>query len=54
MLSRDTDEEHFMHWKSDNKEIMINDKRDTVIKKIFDYAILLLVMLICCTANVIK
>ena len=35
MFSRDTDEEHFMHSKSDNKEIMINDKTDTVIKKIF-------------------
>ena len=28
----DNDEEHVMHWKSDNTEIMINDKSDEVIE----------------------
>ena len=30
------DEEHLMHSKSDNIEIMINDEADEVIKKLFD------------------
>ena len=30
------DEEHVMHSKSDNMEIMINDKADEVIKELFD------------------
>ena len=33
--SKDNDEDHVMHWKSDNKENMINDKADEVIKKLF-------------------
>ena len=32
MSSKDTDEEHLMHPKSGNVEIMINDKADEVIK----------------------
>ena len=32
MSSKDTDEECIMHSKSDNIEIMINDKADEVIK----------------------
>ena len=31
-----------MHSKSDNKEIMINDEADGVIKELFDYVHLLL------------
>ena len=31
----DNDEERVIHSKSDNKEIMINDEADEVIKKIF-------------------
>ena len=30
--SIDHDEEHVIHWKSDNIEIMINDKADEAIK----------------------
>ena len=33
--SKDNDEECVMHSKSDNKEIMINNKTDEVIKKLF-------------------
>ena len=33
--SKDNDEEHVMHSKSDNKEMMINDKKDEVIEEIF-------------------
>ena len=33
--SRDTDEERAMHSKSDNMEIMINDKADEVIEELF-------------------
>ena len=32
----DNDEEHIMHTKSDNIEIMISDEADEVIKKFFD------------------
>ena len=32
---KDNDEERAMHSRNDNKEIMINDKADKVIKKIF-------------------
>ena len=35
MPSKDNDEEHVMHSKSDNVEIMINDKADEVIEKSF-------------------
>ena len=34
--SIDNDEEHVMHSKSDNIEIMINDEADEVIKELFD------------------
>ena len=33
--SIDNDEEHVMHSKSDNIEIMINDEADEVIKELF-------------------
>ena len=33
--SKDNCEEFVMHWKSDNIEIMINDKPDEVTKKLF-------------------
>ena len=33
--SKDNDEEGVMHSKSDNKEIIINDKADEVIGKLF-------------------
>ena len=33
--SKDNNEKYVMHSKSDNKEIMINDKADKVIKKLF-------------------
>ena len=32
----DTDEEHVIHSKGDNIEIMIDDKAEEVIKKLFD------------------
>ena len=34
--SIDNDEEHVMHSKSDNTEIMVNDEADDVIKELFD------------------
>ena len=34
-FSKDNDEERVMHSKSDNKENMINEKADKVIKKLF-------------------
>ena len=34
--SLDNDEEHVMHSKNDNIEIMINDEADEVIEEIFD------------------
>ena len=34
--SIDNDEEHLMHSKSDNIEIMINDEADEVKKELFD------------------
>ena len=34
--SKDTDEVHLMHSKSDKIEIMINDKADEVIEKLFE------------------
>ena len=33
--SKDTDEEHIMHWNSDNIEIIIYNKADEVIKELF-------------------
>ena len=33
--SKDNDKEHVMHWKSDHIEIMINNKSDEIIEKIF-------------------
>ena len=36
MSSSDNDEEHVMHSKSDNKEIMINDEADEIIEGLFD------------------
>ena len=33
--SKDNDEERIMHSKSDNKEIMINEKVDKIIKNVF-------------------
>ena len=33
--SNDIDEEHVMHSKSDNTEIMINDQADEVIEELF-------------------
>ena len=33
--SKDNCEEFVMHWRSDNIEIMINDKPDEVTKKLF-------------------
>ena len=36
MFSRDTDEKHVLHSKSDKIEITINDKADEVIKEIFE------------------
>ena len=36
MSPKDTDEERVMHSKSDNIEIMINDRVDEVIKELFD------------------
>ena len=35
MSFKDNDEEHLMHSKSDNIEIMINDKADEVIEERF-------------------
>ena len=34
--SKDNDEEHVIHSKSDNIEILINDKSDEVIEKLFE------------------
>ena len=34
--SKDNDEEHVTHSKSDNIEILINDKSDEVIEKLFE------------------
>ena len=34
--SIDTDEEHVMHSKRNNREIMINDEADEVTKTLFD------------------
>ena len=34
--SIDNDEECVIHWKSDNIEILINDKADEFIKELFD------------------
>ena len=34
--SKDNDEEHVIHSKSGNIEILINDKSDEVIEKIFE------------------
>ena len=34
--SIDNDEEHVMHSKSDNIEIMMNDKADEIIEELFD------------------
>ena len=34
--SKDNDEEHVMHSKSDNIEIMINDEANEFIKELFD------------------
>ena len=36
IFSMDNDEEHVIHSKSDNIEIMINDEADEIIKKLFD------------------
>ena len=36
MSSKDTDEEHVKRSKSDNIEIMINDKTDEVVKDVFE------------------
>ena len=36
LFSKDTDEKNLMHSKSYNKEIIINDKADKVIKKLFE------------------
>ena len=36
LLSKDTDEKNLMHSKSYNKEIIINEKADKVIKKLFE------------------
>ena len=36
MSPKDTDKERVMHSKSDNIEIMINDRVDEVIKELFD------------------
>ena len=35
MSSKDNDEEHVMHSKSDNIEIMINDKEDEAVDEQF-------------------
>ena len=35
MFSNDTDEERVIHWKSDNIEMMINDKGDWFIQELF-------------------
>ena len=35
MCSKDYNEEHVMHSKSDNIEIMINDKADKVLEELF-------------------
>ena len=35
MFSKDNDEEHVMHSKSNNIEIMINNKVDEVIEELF-------------------
>ena len=36
MLSNDSDEEHLMHWKSDNLEIKIHDDANQVVKDLFE------------------
>ena len=36
MSSKETDEEHVKQSKSDNKEIMINDKADEVTEELFE------------------
>ena len=33
--SKDNDDEHVLHSKSDNTQIMINDKADEVIEELF-------------------
>ena len=35
VASKDIDEEHVMHSRSDNREIMINDKADEVMEEHF-------------------
>ena len=35
MSSKDNDERVVMHWRSDNRELMINDKEDEVIEDLF-------------------
>ena len=67
--SKDNDEERVMHSKSDNKEMMINDKKDEVIEEIFrsllsryqigletlrTVVILYLILFIYCSRNVKK
>ena len=39
MSSKDNDEEHVMHLKSDNIEIMINDEVDEIIEELLQSAL---------------
>ena len=34
MPSKDNDEEHAMHWKIDNINVMINDRADEVLEEL--------------------
>ena len=69
IFSKDTDEEHVMHSKSDNIEIVIYNKGDKVIQELFESFLFryqadleelikdsdfILIVLTCCITNVIK
>ena len=39
MFSKDNDEEHIMHWKSDNIETKINDKADKTLEELIHQSV---------------
>ena len=68
MFSKNTDKDHVMHPKSNNIEIMINDRADEVIEDLFNYLFLhiklgqkdqgkvitlSLIVFICCITDII-
>ena len=68
MFSKNTDKDHVMHPKSNNTEIMINDRADEVIEDLFNYLFLhiklgqkdqgkvitlSLIVFICCITDII-